>query len=214
VHICCERTWASQHMRENYQNSHLISPFSPQKSSTGAFYARLGCICQHLIDSYATHAPVAILVTNLLIARLICGHIAWTLLVQVFHAKTKGYQVPKVCTLLSILWVHVRFFGAARRSNRHIFGVGGIATYSPICGGAIEVAHTPRGARQEALDNFPSSYGSYLSCWTTAERAGGAVGSYGPSRSVLYSLFRVTPQDPMWAIKPIPGAATPAQSDP
>jgi hypothetical protein len=138
---------SSPHMREKYQNSHLISPFSSEKSSTGAFYARLGFMYQNLINIHANHAHVAILVTTLLIARLICGHIAWTLLAQDFHVKIEIYQIPRVCTRQSMPWVHVLASVATRRSHRRVFGVAGIVAYSPVCGDAIEVARTPIGAR-------------------------------------------------------------------
>jgi hypothetical protein len=92
--IMYARTWVHLHTWEKYQNKDLTSHHCLLKSSIGAMYARLGFICQHLIDIHAKHASVAILVTNLLIARLICGHIAWTLVVQDLHAKTGRYFDP------------------------------------------------------------------------------------------------------------------------
>jgi hypothetical protein len=151
-------------MRENYQNSHLFNPFSSEKSPTGAFFARLGYIYHHLIDIHAKHASAAILVTTLLIARLICGHTAWTLLVQDFNVKTDRYQIPRVHTRPSMPWVHVRAPGATRRSYRRVFGSAVIFAYSPVCGGAIEVARTARVMRQQAKKGHETSYGSYWSC--------------------------------------------------
>jgi len=68
------------------------------------------------------------------------------LIVQDFNTKTERYQVPKVYTRPSMPWVHVHALGAARRYCMYVFWVAGIATHSLVCGGAIEVAHTPRGA--------------------------------------------------------------------
>ena len=118
---------------ENYKNSHLFNPFSSEKSPTGAFYSRLGYIYHHLIDIHAKDAPAAIIVTTLLIPRLICGHITWTLLVQDFHAKTERYQILRVHTCPTMPWLHVRAPEATGRSYRQVFGSPGMVVYSPIC---------------------------------------------------------------------------------
>jgi hypothetical protein len=89
-------------------------------------------------------------VTNLLIARLICGHITWTLLVQDFHAKIERYQISRVLTSPSMPRVYVLAPGAAKRIYRRAFGEAVIVAYSPLCGGAIEVAHTPKEVRQQS----------------------------------------------------------------